>query len=153
MAGYFDNERLHEEMLEKFAKAEYREHIAMTEGVSPKKNLPISRPSRKWQAEIEALPRYIDPDSPLGRDLISQIEKRKLIMAYEQKNMNGSLFKNDKKTADNQPDYRGSCMIDGVEYWQSAWIKESANGQKYMSFAYSPKEEKPAAAPVDDNPF
>ena len=53
-------------------------------------------------------------------------------MAYEAKDMNGSIFVNDKKTKDNQPDRRGSCKIDGVEYWISGWLKDT-NGKKWMS--------------------
>ncbi len=44
-------------------------------------------------------------------------------MAYEQRDMSGSLFKNDRKTTDNHPDYNGSVMINGQEMWISAWIK------------------------------
>lgn len=70
-------------------------------------------------------------------------------MAYETNNMSGSLFKNDKKVeGSNQPDYRGTIKINDVEYWQSAWIKQSASGVTFMSFAYQPIEDKPAAAPA-----
>jgi hypothetical protein len=83
-------------------------------------------------------------------------------MAYEMNDMSGSLFKNDKKVeGSNQPDYRGEIKINGVSYWQSAWLKTSASGVKFMSFAYQPKEAAPAPAPApveppkpaDDVPF
>lgn len=66
-------------------------------------------------------------------------------MAYEMKDMNGSLFKNDKKEKESQPNAKGSCVIGGIHYWISAWTKEGANG-KYQSLAFQPKErdEKPA---------
>jgi uncharacterized protein (DUF736 family) len=54
----------------------------------------------------------------------------------------GALFKNDKKESDNHPDYKGSAMIDGTEYWVSSWINESKNGQKYMSLKYTIKEDR-----------
>lgn len=54
----------------------------------------------------------------------------------------GVLFKNDRKTSDNHPDYRGSINVGGVEYWLSAWIKEGGKG-KFMSLSINPKEEKP----------
>jgi hypothetical protein len=106
-----------------------------------------------WIPELEVLPKpvsnraflQIDQHSPLGRDL----QKRSELMAYETNNMSGSLFKNDKKVeGSQQPDYRGTIKINDVEYWQSAWIKQSPGGVTYMSFAYQVKEAAPAAAPA-----
>jgi hypothetical protein len=62
----------------------------------------------------------------------------------EQKNMSGVLFKNDRKEKDSHPDYTGSAMIHGQEFWMSAWIKEGRNG-KFMSFSFRPKEARDAA--------
>lgn len=59
---------------------------------------------------------------------------------YQQRDNSGSLFRNNKKEEDNHPDYNGSCMIDGVEYWMNAWLKESKKGTKFMSFSFKPKE-------------
>lgn len=59
-------------------------------------------------------------------------------MAYEQKEMCGVLFRNDRKTQDNHPDHNGSCTINGVEYWISAWVKEGQRG-KFFSMAFKPK--------------
>ena len=54
----------------------------------------------------------------------------------EQKNNTGAIFKNDKKTAENQPDYRGKMMVDGKEWEISLWVRESqASGLKYLSAA------------------
>ncbi len=61
-------------------------------------------------------------------------------MAYEQKDGAGSLFKNDKKEAEQHPDYRGSIKVAGVEYWLSAWIKQSKGGKKYMSLSAQSKQ-------------
>jgi hypothetical protein len=62
-------------------------------------------------------------------------------MAFEQKDMSGALFKNEDRDAEkNQPHYQGSCKIDGVEYWQSAWVKTAKSGKTYMSFSYEKKE-------------
>lgn len=52
----------------------------------------------------------------------------------------GTLFKNDRKEQPNHADYKGSAMIDGVEYWMNAWIKEGKeSGKKFMSFSFQPK--------------
>lgn len=60
---------------------------------------------------------------------------------YQQKDNSGALFKNDKKESDSHPDYKGSAMINGSDYWVSGWINVSSAGTKYMKFSYSPKEQ------------
>jgi len=59
---------------------------------------------------------------------------------YQQKDDSGVLFKNDKKETDSHPDYKGNAMIDGTEYWFSAWINTSKTGTKYMKTSFSKKE-------------
>jgi len=61
-------------------------------------------------------------------------------MAFEQRDMSGSLFKNDKRDSDNHPNAKGSAMIDGVEYWVSAWTKRDKNGNPWQSLAFTPKD-------------
>lgn len=68
-------------------------------------------------------------------------------MAYEQRDMSGSMFENDRKTEDRHPDFKGSCMVAGVEYWVSAWDKVGASGKPYTSLAFTKKEPKPDAQP------
>jgi len=54
-------------------------------------------------------------------------------MAYVSKPGSFTLFKNQKKEADNHPDYRGDGMdMNGEPVWVSAWIREGAKG-KFMS--------------------
>lgn len=60
-------------------------------------------------------------------------------MAYQHKPDSGSLFRNDKKESDKHPDYKGDALIDGKEFWVSAWINEGKNG-KYMSLKYAEKQ-------------
>lgn len=67
-------------------------------------------------------------------------------MAYEQRDNSGTLFKNDKKEKDSHPDYRGSAMVDGTEYWLSAWIKEGQRG-KFMSLSLTQKQDAQQPAP------
>lgn len=62
-------------------------------------------------------------------------------MAYEQKDNSGSLFKNDKRENDKHPHMNGSCVIDGVEYWISAWTKPTKDGAgRWQSLAFKKKE-------------
>ena len=63
-------------------------------------------------------------------------------MSYQQKDLQGSMFKNDQKEKDTHPDYRGSCLIDGVEYWMDSWIKTADSGRKWMSFSFKRKDSK-----------
>ena len=82
-------------------------------------------------------------------------------MAYEQRDNTGSLFKNEKKESDKHPDYTGTGMIEGKEYWFSAWIKTSAKGSKFMSLSFKPKDFAQKRDPIssgrddmnDDIPF
>ena len=77
-------------------------------------------------------------------------------MAYEHKPGSFSLFKNEKKTAENHPDYRGEGVdIGGTAIEVAAWLKTSAKG-KFMSCTFKPKQErekKPASFPDDDVAF
>jgi len=71
-------------------------------------------------------------------------------MAYEPKDNTGVLFRNDRKESDRHPDYNGNALIDGREYWISAWLKEGQKG-KFFSFAFKPKEaSRQAGAAVTD---
>jgi hypothetical protein len=63
-------------------------------------------------------------------------------MAYEQKDMSGSLFRNDRREKDTHPHAKGSALIGGVEYWVSAWTKEARDGSKYQSLSFVRKEPK-----------
>lgn len=62
--------------------------------------------------------------------------------AFEHKENSGSVFKNDKKEKDSDPDYRGSALIDGTEHWVSGWINESNKGHKYLRLSFQPKDAK-----------
>lgn len=64
-------------------------------------------------------------------------------MAYQQKNDTGSLFRNEKREKDSHPHATGSALIDGVEYWVSAWTKEGDKG-RWQSLSFKRKEPKQA---------
>ena len=75
-------------------------------------------------------------------------------MAFEAKPNTGSLFKNERKEKETHPDYKGSCLVGGSEMWMSAWLKTGANGTKFMSFSFQPKDQQAPArqAPVRQAP-
>jgi hypothetical protein len=62
-------------------------------------------------------------------------------MDRQQRDNSGVLFKNDRREKDSQPHATGSAMIDGVEYFVSAWTKEGAKG-RFQSLAFKPKQER-----------
>lgn len=61
-------------------------------------------------------------------------------MAYEQKEGQGSLFKNEQKKTDKHPDYRGDAKIFGKDVWLSGWIKKGKNGS-FLSLSIQPKQD------------
>ena len=67
-------------------------------------------------------------------------------MAYEHKEGQGSLFKNEKQN-DRQPDYKGTILINGVTYEVAAWERTSQKGMQYLSLQAALPREKPQQAP------
>lgn len=63
-------------------------------------------------------------------------------MAYEPRDNTGSLFANDKREKDTHPNAKGTALIDGTEYWVSAWTKTDRNGNKWQSLSFQPKEQR-----------
>ncbi|MDE1828232.1 MAG: hypothetical protein KGH65_03675 [Candidatus Micrarchaeota archaeon] len=58
--------------------------------------------------------------------------------------MSGILFKNDRKTKDNQPDYQGKLTVNGIEYRLAGWQKHGQKGP-FLSLRVSlPQERAPA---------
>lgn len=65
-------------------------------------------------------------------------------MTFVQKPNFGSIFKNDKKEKDTQPDWRGSIALpDGTQMELAGWIKRSNGGDEYISLKLSEPREKP----------
>jgi len=76
-------------------------------------------------------------------------------MAFEPRDNSGALFVNDRREKDTHPNAKGSALINGVDYWVSAWTKTDRNGNKFQSLAFEPKEKQVnngyrEAPPVDD---
>lgn len=61
-------------------------------------------------------------------------------MAYVCKELQGSLFRNDRKETDSHPDYKGSIKINGIEYWCSGWINKPKGKTPFMSLSFKAKE-------------
>ena len=81
-------------------------------------------------------------------------------MAYEMKDMSGSLFREQEKKSEKSPDYTGKVKIDGKELRLAGWIKQTKSGDSYLSLALSEprisggqNEAPPAKASHDDIPF
>jgi hypothetical protein len=77
-------------------------------------------------------------------------------MAYELRDGQGTLFRNERKETEKHPDYTGSIKLpDGSECWLSGWIKQGAKGKFFSLQIGKPKNEaasKPAARkPVADD--
>jgi len=76
-------------------------------------------------------------------------------MAYEQRNNSGTLGRNKNKEKESHPDHRGQAIVDGVEYWVSAWIKQNGTtGEKFFSLSFQPKDvqREPNATPQGGAP-
>ena len=79
---------------------------------------------------------------------------------FEHKPGSFSLFRNDRKERDNQPDYTGNgADLDGKPIRVAAWLKEGKSG-KFMSCKFSEPQERqerasePTSEPFDDEiPF
>lgn len=78
--------------------------------------------------------------------------------------MRGALFVNDRKKKDSHPDRKGTCTIEGVEYWVSGWLKKTRDGKTFLSLAFTRKdddgtdqrprgERQQSAGPEDDIAF
>lgn len=72
----------------------------------------------------------------------------------------GAIFKNEQKSSDKQPDYKGKINVDGVEKQISLWLSTSQkDGKKFFSVQisepYQPQQQGPAQQQEkqDDLPF
>ena len=66
-------------------------------------------------------------------------------MAWEKKHGDVTLFANDRKTKDTQPDWRGTIYIDGKDYEMALWNKISQKGTAYMSGRMGDEAKPPEA--------
>jgi uncharacterized protein (DUF736 family) len=73
-------------------------------------------------------------------------------MAFELRELSGSVFKNKKKEKDSHPDLTGEAKIGGVIYWVNAWRKTDKNGNEWISFAFKEKDFTAAKEAVKEKP-
>jgi hypothetical protein len=71
-------------------------------------------------------------------------------MSEYDNNLTGIIGKNDRKEKDSQPDIKGNCEINGVQYWISGWKKDRKDGTgSFYSLRFEAKEQaKPAPKPA-----
>lgn len=72
-------------------------------------------------------------------------------MAFEIKELSGSLFEQEDKRSDKSPDFTGNCKIDGKEYRVAGWWTESRGGKVYISLKFSDPEDFKPKQPVGNN--
>lgn len=76
-------------------------------------------------------------------------------MPFEQRPDTGTLFKNDRKTTEKHPDYKGKILVGEEEYEIAAWIREGKKG-KFLSLKVNPAGQRygrPQGATRDGDPF
>lgn len=84
--------------------------------------------------------------------MVSVERFRKISMSETRTRFEGSLSRNKKKEKATQPSHRGSCTIEGVPYWISAFVNtDRESGEKYFKLYFEAKktEAATAAEPVD----
>ena len=101
---------------------------------------PVEPETAPESASNPALPMAGSDFSTLAEVSVSPEKTNK----REALDMAGSLFKNDRKSKDTHPDLTGRALINGVEYYLSAWRKAGAKGDFY-SLSVRPKESTAAA--------
>lgn len=63
---------------------------------------------------------------------------------YKHKTNRGSMFENDHKTKEQQPDFTGSVDVNGTIFWISAWKEMTQGGKKRLSLSVKVQEERVA---------
>lgn len=64
----------------------------------------------------------------------------------ERRDNSGTLGTNRRKEKDSHPSHSGQCLIDGKEFWISAWVKEGPTG-RFFSLSFKPKLQSDRSSP------
>lgn len=70
---------------------------------------------------------------------------------YVPKDGTGSLFRNERKDKESQPDFRGDGIYKGEPLEVALWLNKTREGKSYFKMSIKPKqarEPKPAHEPV-----
>ena len=59
--------------------------------------------------------------------------------SFEQRDNSGVLWRNERREKETHPNATGTAMIDGIEYYVSAWTKEGKKG-KFQSLSFKRKD-------------
>lgn len=62
-------------------------------------------------------------------------------MAFTHKEGHGTIFRNNKKTKDNQPDWTGAGVQNGKEIEIAGWDKQGRGGE-FISLSFKPKGQR-----------
>lgn len=62
-------------------------------------------------------------------------------MSKQKKNNRATLFKNENKTEQTHPDYKGNAQIDGVHYWIAGWLEKNES-QKWIAISFKKMEDE-----------
>ena len=68
-------------------------------------------------------------------------------MSYQEKDQSGSLFKNDRKERDSQPDWTGKAIVNGTPVYVSGWNKD---GRISLAFKNRPGNVGSSSKPEDE---
>lgn len=63
----------------------------------------------------------------------------------------GSAWRVKHKKSEKHPGYTGTLNVDGVLYFIDTWVKETEEGEKFLSFAVKKRNKQEGAAKLDEN--
>ena len=87
------------------------------------------------------------------------VETRTATMETTSYSDSGILFKNENKSSDRDPAYKGTITAECEKCHHrthrtlAAWIKVARNGSKFMSLSFKPRSDQQTGAPRDDASF
>jgi uncharacterized protein (DUF736 family) len=72
-------------------------------------------------------------------------------MPFEMRELQGSVFFNDRKSKPSHPDYQGKVLVEGKTYRIAGWVKATQAGSRFLSLKLTLEEPKEAAAARQDD--
>ena len=84
----------------------------------------------------------IDTFNYVCNQLAKDLTTKEPIMAFEHKENTATVFNNDKKSADNQPDYTGRGKVGDDLMDFAMWKRTSKSGTEYFYMSFKKPQEK-----------